>query len=160
MNSVDISYPYLPIGRSFTYVSNDNTYMQAAQAAAKASLDTAAPNGSVVVKDHRIIGQGANGSDYHKTHPCRRKELGIATGQRYDLCEGCSPKNHSEPKAIADAHAAGQDTNDADVYLWGHWWCCQPCWETMIAAGIRQVYLLKNSQKLFNKADPENILPS
>lgn len=45
-----------------------------------------------------------------------------------------------------------------DLYLWGHWWFCEPCWNAMIEAGIRDVYLLENSEVLFNKAHPENII--
>lgn len=130
--------------------------MAAEKEALAHSLDSTIPVGSVIVKDGKIIGQGANGSTYHQTHSCRRIELGIPTGQGYELCEGCSPKNHSEAKAIA---AATGDTTGADMYLWGHWWCCEPCWDKMIAAGIARVYLLENSAVLFDKSSPDNILP-
>jgi deoxycytidylate deaminase len=133
--------------------------MAARDEAVHRSQDAAVPTGSVVARDGKIIGRGANGSNYHQLHGCRRVQLGIPTGQRYDLCEGCSPKNHSEPKAISAAIAGGHDTNGADLYLWGHWWCCEPCWNAIISAHINQVYLLQDSEKLFNKADPMNILP-
>lgn len=122
------------------------------------SLDSAVKTGSVVVQTDKIIGRGANGSDYHKTHECERVKQGIPTGQGYELCEGCSPKNHSEPRAIADAIAQGNNPNGADLYLWGHWWCCESCWGAIEDAGITQVYLLEGSEKLFDKNSPENIL--
>ena len=126
--------------------------MIAAKAEAEAhSLDPAVPTGSAIVKSGKVVAVGANGSNYHQTHTCRRVELGIPTGQGYELCEGCHPKNHSEAKAIAAANAAGIATTGADLYLWGHWWCCQPCWDKMIAAGIQHVYLLENSETIFNK---------
>ncbi|TSC84609.1 MAG: hypothetical protein G01um101417_140 [Parcubacteria group bacterium Gr01-1014_17] len=146
-----IQYPYLPEGRTVEYVSADNQFMRAAHEYALAhSLDDFQKTGSVVVKNGRIIGQGANGNRYHQEHGCERVRQRIPTGERYDLCEGCNPKNHSEPKALEDAISHGEDTRGADLYLYGHWWCCKPCWDAMLAAGIKNVYLLEGSEKLFN----------
>ncbi len=155
----DIKYPYLPEGRTITYVPSDNPFIaQAAAFALEHSLDNAVKTGSVIVKNGEIIGRGANGSDYHKAHECERVRLKIPTGQGYELCEGCHPKNHSEPRAIADAQAHGHDTEGADLYLWGHWWACEPCWRAIIDGGIANVYLMEGSEKLFNKDSPENVL--
>lgn len=154
-----ITYPHLPHGRSFKYVSADNPFMQAAKREAQEhSLDKTVQTGSVVVKNDTIIGRGANGSTYHQTHECERVRRNIPTGQGYELCEGCHPKNHSEPRAIHDAQKNEHETLGSDLYLWGHWWCCAPCWERMIEAGIENVYLMKDSEKLFNKEHPENII--
>ena len=157
--STVINYPYLPTGRTILYVPASNTFMQAARDfALEHSLDDAVKTGSVVVKDGVIIGHAANGSEYHRTHTCERVRLGIPTGQGYELCEGCHPKNHSERGAIADAQAHGHDVSGADLYLWGHWWACEPCWSAIIEADIAQVYLMEGSEVLFNKSDPANIL--
>src|ERR1700722_17033833 len=154
-----IKYPYIPEGRTILYVPANDPFMQEARTYALAhSLDEAVKTGSVIVKDGMVIGGGTNGSNYHKTHGCVRKQLGIPTGQGYELCEGCHPKNHSEPRAIADAKKDGHDTHGADLYLWGHWWACEPCWNAINMAGIKQVYLMKGSEKLFSKAHPENII--
>jgi len=155
-----INYPYMPAGGRIHYAPADNEYMLAAKAYAQQhSLDKTMPNSSIIVKDSQIAGRGANGSDYHEKHGCERVRLGIPTGQGYELCEGCSPKNHGEPRAIADAREHGvNDLNGAALYLWGHWWCCEPCWNSMLAAGIRDVYLLEGSEKLFNKESPDNIV--
>lgn len=146
-----IQYPYFPDGKTISYVLADNPFMREAKACARTrSLDKEHPTGAVLVKNGVIVGRGANGSDYHQAHGCERKHRSIPTGARYDLCEGCSPRNHSEPKAIADAQSRGVDTSGADLYLWGHWWCCKPCWDAMIAAGVKGVYLLEGSEKIFN----------
>lgn len=159
MNKNTIEYPYLPDGKSFLYVPADNEFMQAAQKfCADNSLDKAVPTGSAVVKDGAVIGLGANGSTYHQDHVCERVRRGIPTGQGYELCEGCHPKNHSEPRAIADAIQHGHDTQGSSLYLWGHWWCCEPCWSSILKAGIDKVYLLEQSQVLFNREHPSNIL--
>lgn len=154
-----ISYPYMPEGWIISYVPGDNEFMQAAKAVAQEqSLDSTMPTGTVLVKDGEIIGRGANGSNYHETNGCERVRQNIPTGQGYELCEGCSPKNHSEPRAIADAEANGNDTEGADAYLWGHWWCCEPCWTSMIKAGIKQVVLMEVSEVLFNKEADGNVV--
>ncbi len=154
-----INYPYLPDGRSFKYVSIDNQFMRLARSYAMSnSVDDDTPTGSVIVKNQAIVGLGANGTDYHKKNVCVRVVKKIPTGQGYELCEGCNPKNHSEPRAIADAISKKHETKDADLYLWGHWWCCRWCWASIIEAGIKNVYLLEDSQKLFDDNSKENIL--
>ena len=156
---MDITYPYLPAGRSILYVPADNQFMQIAKAFAQEhSLDKEMPNTSVIVKSGAVIAIGANGSDYHLTHECERVKQHIPSGQGYELCEGCHPKNHGEQSAIHDAEVKGVDTHGADLYLWGHWWCCEPCWNAIMAAGIKNVYLLKGSEVLFNKSHPDNIV--
>jgi deoxycytidylate deaminase len=158
-NSKNIKYPYLPEGRTILYVPISNKYiLEAKEYARSHSLDKSMPNGTVLVKDGEIIGRGANGSNYHELHGCGRVRQNIPTGQGYELCEGCHPKNHGEPKAIQDAIKNGKDPIGADVYLWGHWWCCEPCWNTMISAGIRNVYLLEGSENLFNRESPNNVI--
>lgn len=153
------TYPYIPTGHEHGYVGMDNEYMQLTKAHAQEhSLDPVMPTASLIVKKKKVIGKGANGSDYHKTKECERIKQGIPTGEGYDLCEGCHPKNHSEVRAIAHAATAGQDTRGAELYLWGHWWCCEPCWKAMLVAGISKVYLLENSHILFNKTHPDNIV--
>lgn len=154
-----VAYPYMPKNGVIEYVPADNPFMkEAKEYARKHSLDKNMPNASLLVKDGKVIGRGANGSHYHETHVCERVRLGIPTGQGYELCEGCHPKNHSEPKAIKNAKEQGNDTQGADIYLWGHWWCCEPCWQAMQAAGVRTVFLLEDSEKLFNKDNPANIV--
>ena len=158
-NNKNIKYPYTPKDHSVIYVPADNEYIQEAKKYAREnSLDKVMPNGSVLVRDEVIIGKGANGSNYHELHGCERVKRGIPTGQGYELCEGCHPKNHGEPKAIKMAKDQGNETNGADLYLWGHWWCCEPCWNAMIEAGIKDVYLMEDSEILFNKENPNNIV--
>ena len=143
----------------FQYVDESDYYMNLAKEVARThSLDKTMPGGAVIVKRGFILGYGANGSDYHDKHGCQRVILGCKTGEGYDLCEGCHPKNHSEPRAIKNARANGLDPSGSNLYLWGHWWCCQWCWAAMVDAGIKEVYLLKDSEMLFNKNHPENIV--
>lgn len=142
-----VEYPYLPDGREILYVPGTDKFIAAAKEHALArSKDRPHPTGAVVVLHGEVLGRGAN---YHGPEGCERKKRGIPTGQRYDLCKWCGHENHSERRAVEDARAQGHDTNGADVYMWGHWWCCEPCWDAMIKAGIKNVYLLEGSESLF-----------
>ena len=155
-----IRYPYLPEGRIIDYVYSFNAFMILAKEFARIhSLDKVMPGAALVVKDNRILGIAANGSDYHEKHGCQRIILGCKTGEGYELCEGCHPKNHSESKAIQAAIAEGYNPGGgADLHLWGHWWCCKPCWDAIIGAGIGKVVLLESSEILFNKEHPNNVV--
>ena len=147
-----IKYPYLPENRLISYVPQSNEFMKIARSfARKNSLDETMPGASVIVKADRLIGIGVNGSYYHKNHGCRRVELNCKTGEDYELCEGCHPKNHSEAQALALAKINGEDANGADLYLWGHWWCCKPCWDKMLEIGIKKVFLVENSENMFGR---------
>jgi len=154
-----IRYPYIPVGRAMLYVGEDNIFMQAARdVALQYSLDKKQKVGAVIVCDQVLVGRGVNGCDYHEHHGCERMRLGIPTGQGYDLCEGCHPKNHAERTAITHAQANGHDMRGAAMYLWGHWWACEPCWDAIISAGITHLYLLEKSEILFNPADKGTII--
>jgi deoxycytidylate deaminase len=157
--SKEIIYPYLPEGRGLLYVSESNVFMALAKAYSKAqSLDTRMPGAAVLVKNGRVIGIGANGSRYHETHECERIKQKCKTGEGYDLCEGCHPKNHSERRAIDSALGQKEITQGADLYLWGHWWLCKDCWEYIIKFGVNNCYLLENSEILFDKDAIGNIV--
>ncbi len=161
METKNIKYapPFVPTGHEILYVPASNPFMIEAKEYARVnSLDKEMPNASFIVKNGEIIGRGSNGSKYHETHECERVKQNIPTGQGYELCEGCHPKNHGEGSAIRNAKANGKDISGADLYMWGHWWCCKPCWENMISVGIKNVYVLENSDVLFNKKDPDNII--
>ncbi|MDH3324625.1 MAG: deaminase [Candidatus Peregrinibacteria bacterium] len=145
-------FPYLPKNREILFVPTDNPFMQVArQTAETKSLDLDHKTGAVIVKNNEIIGRGANGSLHHTHNGCDRKKLGSKTGEDYDLCEGCSPKNHAEPQSILDAQKNKKPTTNADLYLWGHWWCCESCWKHMIKAKIKNVYLAEGSKEMFGE---------
>lgn len=114
-----------------------------------------APVGVVFVKKGKVIVGAAVGNDYHLKHGCERQRLGIPSGLKYELCPGCDYSSHSEPKAVLKAKVTNLDIKGADAYLFGQWWCCEPCSNKMVDAGIREIYLLKDSEKYFNRDLPE-----
>lgn len=126
--------------------------MQAAIAAAKElSKDPGHPIGAVLVVDGEVVARGANGSDHHLLHGCERKKHGIPTGQGYELCPGCDPVNHAEQTLLRDAEGKGQNVKGGDIYLYGHWWCCESCWAKMIEAGVGNVYLVEGAEEKFKR---------
>ncbi|MDP3985319.1 MAG: deaminase [bacterium] len=145
-----LPYPYLPEGRTFIYVPESDPFMSRARDLwNRHDRYCKQATTAVIVKDGRIIGEGKNGGE-NPPAICRRKELGCKTGEGYELCPGCDPKNHAEPSAIKNAT---EDIRGADVYLYGHWWCCESCWQAMISAGIRNVFLVEGAtEKFFNGA--------
>lgn len=154
-----IAYPYLPADRVIKYVSSDSEFMRAAEAACRElSTDHFHPTGAVLVKDGAVVARAANRSalknrillGLHRRGWCVRKLFRIPSGKKYWLCPGCaSSKNHAETLVVRATRKRGMDTRDAAVYLYGHWWCCKPCWDAMIEAGVRDVYLVEGSEKLF-----------
>lgn len=152
-------YPYLPEGRDIKYVPVTNIFMaEAMDARNTLSTEMNHPTGAVGVFDGKIISKEANKSkfrskkliDFHKNKFCIRKFFKIKTGTKYWMCPGCATHHqHSESRVSADLMKKG--ILGADLYLYGHWWCCKPCWDAMIKAGIKNVYLVDNAEELFKK---------
>ncbi len=160
-----IKYPYLPEGKHILYVSDGNPFMQEAKHACNGlSTESKQPTGAVLVRDGKIIARAANESRIKnvsllKLHNrlCMRKLLHVPTGTHYWVCPGCAAyRQHAESRVVRAARNDGIKTDGADLYLYGHWWCCKPCWDAMISAGIRDIYLLDGSDKLFNRGSSEN----
>jgi deoxycytidylate deaminase len=165
---MNINYPYMPEGRVIKYVPAHDRFMRAAETAChELSTDHNHPTGAVLVRDGAVFATAANQSalknkkllELHKNGWCVRKILKIPSGQKYWLCPGCaSSRNHAETLVVMKAKKLKLETKGADLYLWGHWWCCEPCWNSIIKAGIRDVYLLEGSERFFDKNNPDNII--
>lgn len=143
----EIKYPYIPEGKEIKYVGLDNEFMLAAKEILDHEGCIKHPTAAVVVRGGKVIGRGTNAGKYVEVCP----RWGSPTGENYGPCkEVCKQEGHSEVTSIKNASENGNETNGADLYLYGHWWCCENCWNKMINAGIRNVYLLDKSWELFN----------
>lgn len=150
----EICYPYLPADRVFRFVGDDDACMVAAAQAREACAgDRLFPVGAVLVRDGQVLARAGNGYNRGKefVHVCPRVVLECPSGTGYDLCTHHDSSGHAEPQLMAAARSAQIDPFGCDVYLYGHWWCCEPCWSAMIKAGIRDVYLLKNAHHVFER---------
>ncbi len=151
MSNTPIPYPYLPSGKTILYVALENPWMQAARETTD-TLSTCPwwPTGAVLVKNNTIIGHGANSGTFQPL--CPRFVAGCKTGEGYELCaDVCLKQGHAEVSVINNALAAGQDPRGADLYLFGHWWCCENCWNHMIRYEIANVFLPDNAMDLFTR---------
>lgn len=165
MASMKISWSvsYLPEGREILMVPVDNTFIQKAEdVRLQESTEINHPTGAVIVKDNEIIGFAGNKTGYsntklikwHKEGGCVRKWFKVPSGHKYWLCPGCAKhKDHAEARAIKDAiQKVGKEmVKGSDIYLAGHYWCCKPCWDAMIDAGIKDVYVAEDSYERFGK---------
>jgi len=163
----NIKYPYLPEGVEVLYTPLSGFMEEAKRIAMETSTDMLQPTGAIVVKDGVIVGCGANQTplptkflrEQHKNGWCVRKQLGVASGTKYWMCPGCSKAHHhGEQRAIRDALKTEKDLTGGEIYLWGHWWACKPCWDMMLSAGIKKLYLLDNSEILFNPKEIGNVI--
>ncbi len=139
------------------YIYNNDEFLQKAKLVMdNESLDPGWPVGLVYVKNKKIISSGANGSTYHNDHICERKRLKIPTGQGYELCEGCHPKNHGETKGINKSIELNtyDELKDSVAYMYGHWWACEPCTTNMLKAKVDTVVFSKSwTKNYFNIID-------
>lgn len=154
-----MNYPYLPEGRDIKYVSISDHFMkEAIDMRNNFSTDINHPTGAVAVFNNLIVAKAANKSrlhnrkliEFHKNKFCLRRFLKIKTGTHYWICPGCADyTKHSEAQIAKQL--IGKGIKGADIYLYGHWWCCKPCWDSMIKAGINNVFLVDNATELFKK---------
>jgi dCMP deaminase len=93
--------------------------------------------GAIVVRDKRILATGYNGAPTGLPHcldiGCLREELGIASGERHELCRGL----HAEQNVIIQAAYHGVCIKDATLYCTNL--PCSICSKMLINAGIRAI---------------------
>ncbi|MBI3334993.1 MAG: hypothetical protein HY001_00650 [Candidatus Portnoybacteria bacterium] len=147
-------YPYLPKNRVICYTYKTDKFIRRAKEMVQ-NIKEQYPwaryvTASVVVKDGKIIGKAAN-RDVHFSF-CPRRVFQSPSGEDYHLCpRHCHPNNHSELLSLNDAaRKGGKDASKgASLYMYGHWWCCKPCWDAMAGAGIKDIYLIEGATELF-----------
>ena len=95
----------------------DVYFLLMAQVAASRSTCLRRRVGAVLVRDKQILSTGYNGAPRGVSHceavGCLREQLGIASGERHEICRG----SHAEINAIAQAAAAGTSTHARAVRL-------------------------------------------
>jgi deoxycytidylate deaminase len=147
---------YVPIGDPFMMV--------AAEARETLSGDPLYPVGLVVVKDGEVVVRSGNGFSRGSgvVHVCPRVVLECPSGTGYDLCTLHDAPGHAEQMAVKIAAEQGTDIAGGDAYMFGHWWACEPCWNALIAAGIRDLYVIDDAHERFHrdKVYAETLKPS
>lgn len=100
-------------------ISKDQYYMNIAKEVAERSTCFRARHGAIIVRDDQIISTGYVGAprktkDCFERGNCLRKELGIPSGQRYEMCRSI----HAEQNAIINAARAGVNLLGGVIYIY------------------------------------------
>ncbi len=128
-------------------ISKINSYLHTADSILQRSTCLKKKYGAVIVKDDRIISTGYNGAPRGRKNccdigTCKRVEMNIPAGERYELCRSV----HAEQNAII--HASYSDMQGATMYISGRdvntdaidfRKPCTMCERLIINAGIKTV---------------------
>ena len=101
--------------------SKDEYYLSIAKEVSKRSTCLRRQYGAVIVKNDAIVSTGYNGA-YRGAENCcdrgvcKREELGIAHGERYELCNSV----HGEANAVINAARQGVSVLGGVLYLYGY----------------------------------------
>ncbi|MFW6014226.1 MAG: deoxycytidylate deaminase [Nanoarchaeota archaeon] len=112
--------------------------------------------GAIIVKDKRIVSTGYIGAprktkDCIDRGKCLRRELGVPSGHRYELCRSV----HAEQNAIINAARDGAKINEGEMYIYGtkiyegkekllDIYPCFICKKMIINSGLKKVRLMTN----------------
>lgn len=116
----------------------DAYFMEITALVARRTTCTRRAVGAIIVKDRRILTTGYNGAPTGIRHclevGCLREQMGIASGERHELCRGI----HAEQNAIIQAAYHGASIKGASLYCTTQ--PCSICAKMIINAGIRKIY--------------------
>ena len=131
-------------------VTKENYYLDIAQTVSERSTCLRKRFGAIIVKNDVIISTGYNGAPRGRKNcsdlmVCRREQLGIPRGERYELCRSV----HSEANAIiaaarenmlgASLYMCCTDPRDGSVVPDTN--SCMMCKKLILNAGIAKVYI-------------------
>lgn len=115
----------------------DEYFMGIAELVARRSTCLRRRVGAVIVKDKRILTTGYNGAPRGITHcekaGCLRGKMGIASGERHELCRGV----HAEQNAIIQAANFGVNIEGATIYTTHQ--PCFICTKMLINAQVKKI---------------------
>ena len=117
--------------------SYDEYFMEMAHIVAKRSTCMRRKVGAILVKDKHILSTGYNGAPKGLKHcsevGCLRKELGIPSGERHEICRGL----HAEQNAIIQAAVFGISIKNSVLYCTNT--PCVVCAKMLINAGVKEI---------------------
>jgi len=136
-------------------INKTNYYLNIAETVAKRGTCLRRNYGAIIVKNDEIISTGYTGAARGQTNCCdigicKRKELKIPSGTRYELCRSV----HAEQNAIISA--SRRDMIGATLYLVGRGYSgeyvqdakpCLLCERFILNAGIERVIVRVNENE-------------
>lgn len=141
-----------------------NYYLDIAQTVAERSTCLRRHYGAIIVSNDEIVSSGYNGAPRGRQNcvdmnSCIREKLGIARGERYELCRAV----HAEANAIISAsrssmlgatlYLAGTDGKTGE--LLDNSCSCAMCKRLVINAGIKEV-IVRNSHEKYTVYNVED----
>ena len=131
--------------------SKDDYYLKIAEQVCKRGTCIRRRYGAVIVRDDQIISTGYVGSPRGTPNcidlgVCKREELKVPKGERYELCRSV----HAEMNAVINAARAGVSVLGGKLYLYGEEVKdgsptepepCKLCKRVIINAGLERVIL-------------------
>lgn len=139
-----------------------NYYLDMAEVVGKRSTCIRKQYGAVIVKYDEVISTGYNGAPRGRQNcidlgVCRREQLNVPRGERYELCRSV----HAEQNAIISAsrdrmlgsslYMTGIDLRDDNRYV-ERAMPCSMCKRVIINAGIETVYI-RDTRDEYRKVD-------
>lgn len=137
-------------------VSKENYYLDIAEIVSERSTCLRRRFGSIIVKNDSIVATGYNGAPRGRKNcsdlaSCKREEMNIPRGERYELCRSV----HAEANAIISAQR--RDMVGATIYLVGRdarsgellhdATSCPMCRRMIINAGIDEVVIRRTEEE-------------
>lgn len=133
-------------------ISKEEYYMKLAETVSLRSTCLRAHAGCIIVKNDAVVSQGYSGAPRGEPNccdlgVCKRDELGIPPGERYELCESV----HAELNAIINAARNGVSIMGGTMYIFfermdgqkiAHGSPCKMCLRAIKNAGIKN-YIFK-----------------
>jgi len=104
----------------FDRPSKDQYYLDIAKSVCKRGTCTKVEIGCVIIRDDQIVSTGycgaPRGTKSSQEHGfCLRRQLGIPSGHRYEICRSV----HAEQNAIINAARSGTSLLGGDMYIYG-----------------------------------------
>ncbi|MGE5238673.1 MAG: deoxycytidylate deaminase [Chloroflexota bacterium] len=150
--------------RPFKRPAWDEYFIEIAKVVSSRSTCIRRRYGAVIVKDHVIVSTGYNGAPRGSvncidTNRCKRQELNIPSGERYELCEAV----HAEQNAIVNG--SPERMKDATIYIAGFEednTCaegkpCLLCKRMIQNAQIKQIVYLKKDGSIVHVEDVRDL---
>ena len=145
-------------------VSKINYYLDIAQTVSERSTCLRRRFGSIIVKNDSIVATGYNGAPRGRKNcsdlaSCKREEMNIPRGERYELCRSI----HAEANAIiaasrenmlgADLYMSCTDPKTGEIVP--NTCSCMMCKRQIINAGIERVFVRENAEEysVYNVSD-------
>lgn len=144
-------------------VDKNNYYLDIAEAVLERGTCLRRNYGAIIVKNDEIISTGYTGSARGCANcidlgTCKRKEMNIPSGHRYELCRSV----HAEANAIISAsrkemlgatlYLVGKEHDNGDYVVNAS--CCDMCKRLVINAGIIKV-IARITKTVYNTTDVE-----